>query len=820
MNLLLKTTLKNTFGKPLRSILVIFSIFVCSLAALFCFDLVKMEKGAIENLMSDVTGDADISVSTFVGPDEKMPEGLPENRILSYYSFDETLYEDIEGEYYVVTTDSFDISGVNPLLASEMGFLDITEIPTGSIVVTDKYADEFGYSVGDKIEIHDKAGDLHEFTILEIVKADGKKRLFSDKNGVVNEEDAVMLSCGKTSKGILLIDILDDTQIADAKEKLEEEYGKDNVMSFELGEEMEEIMAELYGMLFILFAVAFLLVIFVTASICDRIVIERMSFIGTLRSLGMSTARTVRILLMENVAYALLGSIPGVALYMAIRPTLEKTLFDVSSMGMEIDLDIPEISGFLVAGVVIGAVLVECLIPLRAILKAMKTSIRDIIFDNRDTEYKFSKSGIITGFVFLILGVVLFFGKSLLSAGICLILVVISLALLYPLILKGIIYLLDKLAEKTGDAKTALALREAITRKSTVGSGVMCATAAAMCIIIIGLSTSLSTVFDADVIQSDVEVACTTMSKYFSFVEHLDGVTDVENVYFSQGYIAFSEDEKEQVCVTFGYPEGGYKYYHGLHEMPDRVEDGTICVEKAWASRNGKAVGDTVDMIFDPTGVFPIKKSLKIASFFKMDTSEGLKNNFVISESDYLAIFHDKPGYILVNSDNPEITRDDIKKYAVGRFLTVRTKQEIVEETERDNAMSKRIYDLVIAVALLMTFIGIVSNQTIGFEGRKKECAVMLSTSMTKKTLAGILFREMFITSFVSATIGTLAGMLLFGVLSRAIDNSENLVMPIDFNYITSVKLWIMMTVIFTLSVLFPIKHMRKMKLSEQLKYE
>ena len=98
MNLLLKTTLKNTFGKPLRSILVIFSIFVCSLAALFCFDLVKMEKGAIENLLSDVTGDADLSVSTFVGPDEKMPEGLPENRILSYYSFEETLYEDIEGE--------------------------------------------------------------------------------------------------------------------------------------------------------------------------------------------------------------------------------------------------------------------------------------------------------------------------------------------------------------------------------------------------------------------------------------------------------------------------------------------------------------------------------------------------------------------------------------------------------------------------------------------------------------------------------------------------------------------------------------------------
>ena len=51
----------------------------------------------------------------------------------------------------------------------------------------------------------------------------------------------------------------------------------------------------------------------------------------------------------------------------------------------------------LVIGVILGAVLIECLIPLKAILKALKTSIRDIIFDNRDTEYKYSKTTLVMG---------------------------------------------------------------------------------------------------------------------------------------------------------------------------------------------------------------------------------------------------------------------------------------------------------------------------------------------------------------------------------------------------------------------------------------
>ena len=161
------------------------------------------------------------------------------------------------------------------------------------------------------------------------------------------------------------------------------------------------------------------------------------------------------------------------------------TLFDVSSQGLEVEFDIPEVSVALIATVIISAVLIECLIPLKAVLKALNTSIRDIIFDNRDTEYKFSKSGTFTGIVMCVIAILsLIFGKTLFGAGLCLITSVIALALLFPRLLKLVTGLLSRISEKRENGKMYLASGEAMSRKSTVGSGVLCATSAAMCILI------------------------------------------------------------------------------------------------------------------------------------------------------------------------------------------------------------------------------------------------------------------------------------------------------------------------------------------------
>ncbi|MBO4910117.1 MAG: FtsX-like permease family protein [Lachnospiraceae bacterium] len=821
MRIILNTVIKNTFGKPLRSLLVIFSIFFCALSAMFCFDLAKTEKNLINDLLSSMTGEADLGVNMRICDVSKLPENLPEYNAFRLRGVNDSIYTDIEGEYAFVKMEDMYIYGVDPEVAVAMGYLDDADIKTGEIIITDKVAEACGYSEGDMAKIHDLSGEVHEFEIIKIVKADLKNLLFQDYNAVVNDETADILTCGKPVSGTMMIDIIDNTKIDEAESILKGEFKSDDVQRYAMTEEIEAMMNELYGILFILFAVTFLLVVFITFSICERIVGERMSFIGTLRSLGLSSAQTAVVLLMENVMYALLGSIPGVWLYLSLRGPMMETLFDVSSAGLDVQFDIPEVSIALIATVILSAVLIECLIPLKAVLKALNTSIRDIIFDNRDTEYKFSKSGTVVGIIMCVIALLsCIFGKSLFGAGICLIASVIALALLFPRILKFVTGLITKISEKRENGKMYLASGEAMSRKSTVGSGVLCATSAAMCILIYVIAMAMSGLFNSDVYDCDTIVTCSGKMKQLSFIQYLDGVNDLEYVYYSLDYATIGDDETEITCQIIGLPEGGFRFYHALDGVPESLEEGTVCVEKVWAGRNGVSVGDTIKLTFNSSGVFPIEKEYEVVSFFKMDDYESVKNNFVVSEAEYKSIYHDVPGYILIQSDDPEGVRDIIDKYAVGSVSKVQTKAEMIEENEKDNASSERVLFIVIAVALGMTCVGMVTNQLIGFEGRKKECAVMVSTSMSKRTLSGILIREMLITSVTAVTSGTIIGLLLIAVIKRAVENSESVLMYFNFNPLTVVLFYAVMIVVFTLTTLFPIKNLKKMKLSEQLKYE
>ena len=779
-------------------------------------------KGLVVGLFSEIYGDTDLTAYMSVLNPEKIPDDFPEYEMMTMKYFSDTIYSDIPGEYAYVSTEDYYIFAVDAVAAHKFGFLDATVLPKYHAIITDQFAAAIGYEYGDALIVHDKAGEEVRLTVDDIVPSDAKNLLFSGKSVVVSEETAEVLSCGKNVAGRLMIDILDDAQIDSAEEILRETFGKDNVMRFAMTDELTGLLDELFGFLFILFAVAFLLVVFITFSICERIVADRMSFIGTLRSLGLSSRMTALILLFENVTYAILGSIPGILLYMGIRgPMYDLLLYVENGDGTSLVLTPPGLSPVLVASIVIIAILIECLIPLKAVLKALNTSIRDIIFDNRDTAYKFSKTTLIAGGVLAFLALVLFiFAKGLFGTGMCLIASVIALSFLFPLILKGVTNVLSRIAEKFEKGRLALSAREAISRKSTVASGVLCATSATMCVIIYIIATSMMDYSTADIYDCDVLVTVTDQAKKLSFVPYLDSVTDTEFLYDTIGYIYLEDEEKEKAAQFFGMPEGGFRYYNGISGLPEKIEDGTVYIENGWAKRNGYAVGDTLTLTIDPTGVFPIRKEYTIAGLFKINSMESMKNDFVVSEDEFKSIFHDNPGYMLVMADDPDTVRDLIKRYAVGTASDVKTHQELIDESEKENAQSNRVYIIVIAVALIMTCIGMTTNQLIGFEGRKKECAVLISTSMSKKTLAGILFREMFITSVTSSTVGCLFGTMLCTVIKRAVNLADTLNMPVVIHASAVLGLWVGMCLIFALTVLFPIKNMRKMKLSEQLKYE
>ncbi len=817
MNILIKTTLRNIIGKPFRSVIVILSIFVCSLTALFCFDMAKTESIFFDVAFKVMAGEGDISVNGEDVDLSQIPSDFPEYDYMDYRILTEIKYNDIEGEYYVVNADRIRVSSVD---ITQAGIMDIVpaglELGDGQIIVTRAYADTYDCDIGDTVILHDKNNDPVELEVVNIVPTGTMNLMRRGRSCIVNENTGDILLAGRSQRHSHMLNIHDDSKITQAMSILREIFPNANVVRLTASDSMMDSSKDFMGLMFMIFAIAFLLVIFITASLCERVVSERMSYIGTLRSLGLSARITGMILLLENVFYALIGSVPGAVIYLIFRDSIISEVY-VAGPDMSNDI-VPPLSPLVVIGVILGAVIIECIIPLRAQIKALKVSIRDIIFDNRDTEYRLSKTGIGVGIVFAAVGIVAFILRTdMFAAAACLIATVMAVAFLYPLILKTITSFAAARMRKADKERWALACVETGSRKSSVGSGILSVSSSAMCVIILSIALSMMGSLTASKYDCDVVVDTLSDGAHYEFAGRMDGVTETELLYGNTDIILVQD--REVMAGVYGIPEDGFAMYHGFEQIP-AISDGTIAVDSSWAKKNDIKEGDVITLTFNPDSVFPIVKQFTIAGTFNNLDMASAEVTFITTLDDYIELFHDSPIQLLIRCDNPEDISDKIKTYAVGLYDRVQTAEEIRQLEEKDNRTSMIIFTSFIIVALGMTVIGMTSNQLIGFEGRRKECAVMLSTAMSKETLISILFRESLLTAVISGTLGLLTGSLLVMVIKDALSNSSTLFFVIVYNPLYTLLLWLGMIAVFALTALFPIRSLKKMKISEQIKCE
>ena len=820
MNIVLKNSLKNIFGKPFRTLLVVFAIFVCSLCAMFCFDLGSSVTSILTNYMGSISS-ADFMASSSGSDMTNLPDGFPECETMSIVANSELIYKKIDGEYCYVTTEKLMIYGIDVDEAVSMKFISKIELNKGEILLSKVFAEKNGYKTGDKITIHDRLKEEVELTVAGILPEESKNPLLQGNKAIVNLDTSDMISCGDREADILMIDVKDNNRIKEAEDLLKTAYPDVDTTDLFLSDSDMAMLDEFRAIFYMLFAITFLLVIFVTASICNRIVSERMSFIGTLRSLGMSTARTGRILLLENVLYAVLGSVPAVALYTVIRRPMFDSLFITEGDGVALRFEIPQLSIALVLGVIFGAILIECLIPLKAILNALKTSIRDIIFDNRDTEYKFSRSTFVMGIICLVIAVVTFFFRSnILCAILCLLTAVGALAFLFPRLLRLVSKLIQKISDKNDKSAWSLAAVETVSRKSTVGSGVLSATAAAMCIVVYAIAAAMAGSLETMPYDCEVIMEANKQAKYYTYIEHLDGVTGVEAIYKTAMEYHLNDVDKSMAGYFYGFPEEGYKVFTGFSDAPEKLEEGNVLIDKKLANRKGIKEGDKLKVTIAPDSVFPIEREYTVQKIVEGNPNDSGIEAIIIPLKEYKLLFNDTPGCFLISCDDADKVKKDLETYAKGSYASVDTVTELMEKSQQNSKQTMTVIVSIIVVALGMTAIGMISNQLIGFEGRKKECAVLLSTAMNKAKLSGILLKEVLITSITASGVGTIAGTLLTLVIKAALDNTETLILDVTVDPVKNLIFFVVLTLVFTGTVLFPIRNLRKMKISEQIKYE
>ena len=492
MKILLKSTFKNIIHKPLRSLLVIGCVSVCALAAMLCFDMSSAVRNALRNMLGSMLGKMDVeavgnNLEDFNYDDPK----IPAFEYAEVYRTKASFYRRVDDEYNYIHCDELFIAGLDMERGKKMEVVpDGLDLKDDECLLTKQFADLYGYGEGDTIEIPDQALNPVEYKVAKVYDFEGKG-FIGEMGAMMTVEGVRKLNVsGHISPQVLLIDILDDGKITDATSYLKDTYPNYSFISLFDMEEIETIMDILTAVFFLLFAICFLMVIFVSVSISERIICERMSVVGTFRSLGISNGTTAFIVLVENTIYALIGAAIGSGLYAMLRSVVFGGIVTTGETGLTIDFG--KVNPMLYLAVFLVSILIECLIPVRELLKAIRTPIRDIIFDNKDTKYNIKLVSVIIGGIFAVTAIVLAFVPKTFATGIIIMVsIVMAVFLLYPIYVKGLCILAGKLFDKWNKPVASMALNQVYTKKSNIGAGRLIVTAGALAIVIFSFSNKV-----------------------------------------------------------------------------------------------------------------------------------------------------------------------------------------------------------------------------------------------------------------------------------------------------------------------------------------
>jgi ABC-type antimicrobial peptide transport system permease subunit len=120
--------------------------------------------------------------------------------------------------------------------------------------------------------------------------------------------------------------------------------------------------------------------------------------------------------------------------------------------------------------------------------------------------------------------------------------------------------------------------------------------------------------------------------------------------------------------------------------------------------------------------------------------------------------------------------------------------------------------------------IGVAGNQSLGFVTRKREIALLHSVAMPRKKLCRLLFLESLFSMGISAFFAIIAAPFLFNVLGHLFalfsDGDISILEKGSVDTSMMFAYLLIMLSIYLLTTLSPVKQLRKMNMSEELKYE
>ncbi len=818
MNIIAKHTLKNIFKNPFRSIVLILCVAVTCLTAYLALDMSTSIEDIFIAYTADMLGYVDVEIDSNRAIDLSVLDEVPESTVLTLAATNNKLATRDPEQYSYEYVEPFTIYGLDIAAACKMSvFKTEFELADDEIAVSTTYADKFGYGVGDTVSIYDEDGDYHDFTVKAILDESGVFIRKDECSAVVNQAAIkILLKKDEIKYYSILVDVEDDSKIGEFCDYLEDNYPDFTLVKVKGNEDIKAATGQLVAIFSVLFVITFLMVIFVTVSLSEKIVNERMAVIGTLRSLGISRGVTTWLLLIENIAYGVIGFIFGSLAYSGIRDSLMGSLMSTA----EGSLPIQPMQSWISIVVLVGAIVIECFVPIIELTKAVKIAIRDIIFGNKDTDYKFSKKRTIGGAILIVCSIAIALTNNAVALILAVIFMVIGVSLVMPVVFKFVSGVLALLFEKMNMPIAELAAKEMGTKKSTISNSILCLTVSALSIAILATSNGLFAITDNIPYNADI-----VAMGYASDTEHFDYIKDLEGV----EEVVYMRSTGEKLTINGEAQTGEYDInallhtdmFTGFPNLPESLENDECVVSNSFARKHKVSVGDTIEVKFKELYLFPITKELTIVGLSDTSLYETVPV-LIISEDLFTDMYHDTITGIFIRTESPEYidsVKEMIDKHSLDQTFIFRTMPEMVEMLESEKMGIKTAINVAIAFGVVLSIIGLSGNQVLGFEARRREYAVMYSTSMSRKQINRLIFMETLLSMGSSVLVGVYLGAILT-LLIRRTTMALTMELPVGMGIGQYIQVAVVLTFIMVVTSLKPLRLLKKMKIAEELKYE
>ena len=758
MKIVFKHILRNIWSKKGRSFLIVLALTVAT--TVFTLNLTLPDELVlkIQQTLRSVYGDVDIAMGTV--------EGFSINDIeLGDEEIRVTKSMNLEGLY---NDKPIAIQGLNIEEAKNFRMLndDVPNLSGNQVVISERQAEEHGFNEGQKLKVtfEDKE---YVFEIVKIVENKGLNSLTVEyPQFICNIEEAAKIrELSSDMTDAIFIDVIEEGKTSDYADFLGEH--NDNYMVEMLADEesIKESCEFVSYLLLMIFVMATIMIMFVVSSLNKIIIAERMPVIGTFRSIGATRGKMNGILILENAVYGLIGGLIGGLLGYKLNSNVAG-LF-VTTNGVELTKDTSKINGVMILIGVTFAVLLQVIITAKAIIKANKKPVKDLIFDVHSSRYRVLKHRNVIGAVLIIASLVTNYvlkDINILVTILAIVMLITGVAMVVPYLLQMITKVFAFVFRKLGFQSAFMASKNIGYNKMIVTSSRVVVVAVSLMLAIVTVSTSVTNLFQSfRLMVDDYDIVLSYVSKEEKDYEKLLEIEDVTHIEYLHAYwdeATYNDGKEFNVSPSIIGMKESRKYIDELNYKISDLKENEVLIDEVYAEKNNLEIGDSLKIKFvtlNKEFEYIIKGTVNSTYF---TTS---RNVIILNYDYYIENISKIPMQVQLKVEDGtdlEKIKKDVKDTMKELDLKIQTVDEYITDQEESVAGIMSIFYVIIGLAVVLSFIGIINNQVISFIQRRKEIAVLNSTCMSKGQLKKMLFFETLLANFIAAAIAIVTSIL------------------------------------------------------------